>query len=120
MPLFSTNLSSAGTAQVALSWITPGSPTSIGVTIAANSSGDFFLQTTFDDLQRSSAPVWVGLSSEPLTAPAVLAATHYNASAATLSPDGVRVVYPGAIGGVRLNSTSLTGTLTLKVVQPGG
>jgi hypothetical protein len=55
-----------------------GKPIAISATIGSStSSGDFIVQVTLDDLQRSSSPQWVGLSSEPFTAPGSASALHY-------------------------------------------
>ncbi len=119
MGLFAASLSSAGTTIASnLSWV-GGKNTSVAVTIGSSaSSGDFIVQMTLDDLQRSSSPLWIGLSSESLFAPGSAPALHYAASA--IFPDGVRIFIPGPVGGIRLNSTSLTGTLTLRCQQGEG
>ncbi len=119
MGLFAASLSSAGTTTASnLNWVA-GKPISVSATIGTStSSGDFIVQVTWDDLQRSSNPLWQGLSSEAFTAPGSAPALHYSAS--NIFPDGVRIFIPGPVGGIRLNSTSLTGTLTLRCQQGEG
>jgi hypothetical protein len=104
-----------------LNWI-GGKPTTLSALTTA-SSGDFTIQYTLDDPQRlggSSLAFWSNLSTDPYTTlpSSAVAGIHYTAS--NFNSDGVLAFLPGPMGAVRLNSTSLLGTVTLKVVQGEG
>src|SRR6266576_3570075 len=101
-----------------LNWI-GGKPTTLSALTTA-SSGDFTIQYTLDDPQRlggSSLAAWSNLSTDPYTTlpSSAVAGIHYTAS--SFGSDGVLAFLPGPVGAVRLNSTSLLGTVTLKVIQ---
>ena len=101
-----------------LNWI-GGKVTTLSALTTA-SSGDFTIQYTLDDLQRvggSSLATWSNLSTDPYTTlpSSAVAGIHYTAS--NYVSDGVLFFLPGPVGAVRLNSTSLLGTVTLKVMQ---
>ena len=106
---------------VNLNWI-GGKPTTLTALTTA-SSGDFTIQYTLDDVQRvggSSLAYWSNLSTDPYTTLPTSAVTGIHYSASSYNTDGVLAFLPGPVAAVRLNSTSLLGTLTLKVIQGEG
>jgi hypothetical protein len=119
MPYTVVSLSTGSTltsSPVTLNW-RGGKPTSISVTASSSFACDFTVQYTLDDIMLvggSSVAAWAGISSatgQP--------ATHFLSS--TAFPDGVSYTFPGAVGAVRLGSSSLGGgtggTLTMRVMQ---
>ena len=95
MPI-TTTLSSVGTGRpVNLDWMS-AKYTSFVVTSTAAS---YFVEGTLNDLQLSSSPTWFTLSS------------------ATLTANSSINLYTGPLAGIRLNSTTSGGTLTLSILQ---
>jgi hypothetical protein len=126
MPYQTVTLSSVGTSPpVALSWISGKHTTATVTASSSGATGDFIVQFTMQDLQRSSLPTWIGLSSNSY-AITNAAATHY--SIANVFPNGssggtgecVYLPIPGPIAGLRLSSTTISGTLNLSVIQGEG
>lgn len=118
-------LSSVGTSPaVNLNWI-GGKPTTAVVFSSASgsASGDFFVQFTLDDSQRSSSPTWFGFSSNSYNIETG-AAAHYNSSAlfpGSSQGECLYVPIPGPVAGIRINSTGLaSGSIIMKVVQGEG
>lgn len=110
-------LSSVGVSPpVACNWL-GGSPISVGVTASASTmTASFNVQFTLDDLQLSSSPKWMGLSSAFGSS-----ATTFSASAVNFADNGFYTTFQGPIGAVRLNASTISsGTLTLKVNQGEG
>jgi len=126
MTIATVTLSSVGTSNpVALNWI-GGKPATATVTASSSgATGDFIVQFSMDDLQRSSSPIWIGLSSNSYNIENGVAA-HY--SAANVFPNGssggtgeaLYIPIPGPIAALRLSSTTISGTLNLKVLQGDG
>lgn len=120
-------LSSVGSSPAAnLNWIGGKVTTAIAYSNANTSSGDFIVQITMDDLQRSSSPQWFGLSSNTY-AQESLPVIHYSAS--SVFPSGssaanecVYMPIPGPVAAIRLNSSSVASgtTITMKVIQGDG
>jgi hypothetical protein len=111
----------AGPSGIAnLNW-TGGRVTTLSALTTA-SSGDFTIQYTLDDVQRvqSSLVYWANFSTDSFTnlPTSAVAGIHYSAS--SFNTDGVLAFIPGPVGAVRLNSTSLFGPVTLKVMQGEG
>lgn len=126
MTLFVTSLfsSQAPAASIAanLNWI-GGKPFTIHVVAGSSTmTGDFTIQYTLDDIQRSSSPSWFNLSSNPFnqieTSPSV--GVHW-LSSNTAFPDGFMVNFPTPVCAVRMNSTAMSSSfMTFRVVQGEG
>ncbi len=87
------------------------------------SSGDFTIQYTFDDPTKvggSSLATWSNLSTDPYTQLPSSAVTGIHYSASSFNTDGVLAFLPSPPAALRLNSSSLNGTVTLKVIQGDG
>jgi len=95
MPITVT-LSSVGTSRpVNLDW-----ESGRYVSFAVSSTGSaYFVEGTLDDLQLQATPTWFTLSSSSLTASSSLN------------------LYIGPLAGIRLNSTTSAGTLSLRILQ---
>jgi Tfp pilus tip-associated adhesin PilY1 len=93
-------LSSVGVSRaVNLDWMA-GGVTSFSVTGSSSGSFSVLVEATLDDLQLSSSPVWTTESSAGFVA---------NSSIVAVSKP---------IGGLRMNSTTLSGAvLTMKILQ---
>lgn len=126
MTYVTVTLSSVGTSPpVSLNWIGGKATTAVAIASSSGATGDFIVQFTMDDLQRSSSPTWIGFSSNSYAVENA-AAAHY--SVANTFPSGstgsggecVYVPIPGPIAGLRLSSTAISGTLNLKVIQGEG
>lgn len=113
MPLFSAALSSVGVSAIAnLNWI-GGKPTTASVTPNSSTmTSDYTIQFTLDDIQRSSSPVWVNVSSAVGSS-----GQHFTAN----FPDGATVQFLSPVAALRLSSTAMSSSgLVFKVVQGEG
>lgn len=114
MPYATVTLSSVGNSPaVNMNW-RGGKPISAFVALGSTTmSVDFTIQTTFDDLQLSSSPVWIGLGSS--VGSSIIHYSSANADAGII----LGLQYP--VGALRINSTAISSSvLTMKVMQGEG
>lgn len=110
----SVTLSSVGTSTpIALDW-RGAAPISALATLGSSTiTVDFTVQYTLDDLQLSSAPVWISAGSSTGSS-----ATHFSSASFDA---GISLGFTYPIAALRISSTALSGSaITLKVLQGEG
>lgn len=109
-----TTLSSVGVSNpVNLDW-RGSKPITIAVTLGSTTmTTDFTVQFTLDDLQLSSSPSWLAISSAVGSS-----ATHFSSANADAS---VVMSLLNPVAGLRISSTAISSsTITMKVLQGAG